>query len=139
MAYGDAQFRSGKNSRISVNGDILAHSDWNQNYNGDRLDTRNFESQGWNEGLIGFRVTEWGTKGLWNAVDNMYDDPPGLYPRDDGTNMVCTPSTSEVIIWTLTDWLCDRSNMSTSATGLVQVDASGTSQGQPTPPSGSIG
>lgn len=138
MAWPTGQFRSGKNSRITVTGDTLYKAEWGLNYRGDPLDTRNFESSGWDEELIGFRGVEWSLRGLWNAAINDYDDPPGLYPRDDGTDMDCIPSTLQsAILWTLPDWSCRATDMTTTATGLVQMRSNGKSQGEPTVPTGS--
>lgn len=138
MPYPSGKFRSGKNSRIIVEGSTLSHSEWGLDYRGERLDTRNFESEGWDEALIGFRGVDWSTRGLWDAGLNIVDDPPGLYPRDDGEDMECIPATSDLISWQLAFWLCQTSNHRASATGLVEIDASGTSQSVVTPIAGSV-
>jgi hypothetical protein len=75
--------RAGKNSRVVVGATNLNFANWRCTWRGDDLDTTNFESAGFEQGTIGVVVAEWTMGGDWDAGRNNYDNPPGLYPRDD--------------------------------------------------------
>lgn len=132
-----SKFRSGKTGRTKVGSQTLTHKQWSTRYHGVRLGVENFESNGWNEGLIGFRGLDWTLGANWDATKNPLDDPPGLYPRDNGTSMQLYTSTSDDKSWSIPFWLCEESTISVDATGLVTFDAKGQSQGEVTPPTGS--
>jgi hypothetical protein len=75
--------RAGKNTRFQVAATNLRAATWRIAWRGDDLDTTNFESGGEEQGTIGTTVREWTVGGDWDAAVNAYDNPPGLYPRDD--------------------------------------------------------
>ena len=82
-----AKFRAGKTSRASVGATNLNLAEWSASYSAADLDTTNFEDGGYTTGLIGPYNLDWSLKGSWDAGQNPQDDPPGLYPRDDGSSV----------------------------------------------------
>lgn len=122
-------FRSGKTSAASVQGTTLANTDWSIKYNGQDLDTTNFESDGYEEGLTGILSASWTLKGSWDSGSDPTSDPPGLYPRDDGVDMTLTPSTLGGRTYSLSSWRCMDTDISTNVRGVVQYNSSGKNQG----------
>lgn len=133
-----AVFRSGKTGEASVSGTPLSLESWTTNYQGNVIETTNFESNGCYQGVTGIRKLAWTLKGQWDFTPPYYTkDPPGLYPRDDGSDMTLTMSTQdEAGTWSMPSFICEHANVSTTATGNISFDAAGSSQGQFTQPSG---
>lgn len=130
--------RSGKNSRIVINGSTLAMARWNVQMRGDDLPTENFESGGLNEGILGFIGMEYSIAGDWDANLLPFDtaSPPGLYPRDDMGPMSIYENVAD---GTSYDFLYARVRSATNgaeAKGKVSFDASGMSNGDVTLPGG---
>lgn len=46
-------------------------------------------TQTFDEGIVGVIYGDIDCGGDWNAGANFYDDPPGIYPRDDLEGLVC--------------------------------------------------
>lgn len=55
----------------------------NVDLHGDDLDTTNFESAGYDCGTTGIEGCSIETRGDWDAALNRFDQPPGLFIRDD--------------------------------------------------------
>ncbi len=91
-------FRSGKASRIQVGtGTFLTENHWDVTETGDMQDTTNFEcfttdfgSSGitggrtMTQGLIGNESADVSAGGNWDANQNPYEDPPGIFISDQG-------------------------------------------------------
>lgn len=134
-----AVFRAGKTGEAIVNGTTVAMESWTTNYQGNSIETTNFESNGCYQGVTGIRKLVWHITGQWDATTYPTEDPPGLYPRDDGENMVLTMSTLDSAgNWNMPEWICDSSSVTTTATGNIRFDSSGSNQGQFNQPSGQL-
>lgn len=138
MATSGGKFRSGKTGRTTVNAQTIKNNEWDVTYRGADLDTTNFESNGYEEGLTGLIGADWTIKGDWDAGVNPYDNPPGLYPRDDGVNMVLYPKVADNKPFTFPLWRCDSTRVGVRTDGKVTFDASGKSQGSFSIPTGSV-
>jgi hypothetical protein len=103
--------------------------EWTVTGRGADLDTTNFESQGIEEGLIGIVGADWSIRGNWNPAQNPMADPPGLFPRDNGTDMSLITSIADADAYVFPFWRCLNSKITTSASGLVAFDADGKNQG----------
>lgn len=132
--------RAGKNSRWIVAGTTIRAKSWSVTWRGDDLDTTNMESQGEEQGTIGVNVREWQGAFDWDAQQNAYDSPPGLYPRDDLGLVKMYESVSDNVFWSIaTNRVLSAAN-SAEVKGLVQFNASGKSNGPgaATAPTGSV-
>lgn len=94
-------FRAGKNSRVIVEDAILNKSKWHTDIHGDDIDDTNFESGGVDQGLIGITGVSWDIGGLWDAGANNFEDPPGLYPRDNLGAINLYENLSDNVFWDL--------------------------------------
>lgn len=130
--------RAGKGSRVSVGSENLAFAKWSTNYKGDDLDTVNFESEGYDEGILSVIGVEISFGGSWDAGNNPYDDPPGLFPRDDLTGLAFFENVTDNVGWEFPYARLRSANNGVEVKGLVSFDASGMSQGAFTPPTGSV-
>lgn len=133
-----AKFRSGKTSRAIVASQTLAVGEWSTDYNGAKLETTNFESNGKFTGLTGILSVSWSISGHWDAGANPLDDPPGLYPRDDGSNMQLFTKVADNVFWSFPTFLVETSTVKSTFDGLVEFDTSGSSNGDFAPPTGSV-
>lgn len=95
------KFRAAKNSRVKVNGTNLNKSVWDLTLKGDDLDTTTFESGGWEQGTIGINSIDFSYGANWDAGANNLDNPPGLYPRDDGPDHKFYENTTDNVFWDL--------------------------------------
>lgn len=135
---GTGKQRAGKNSRVSVNGDVLAFAKWNVDSKGDNLDTTNFTSEGYDEGILGIESADISFGGNWDAGENPYDDPPGLYPRDDLPDVLFYENVTDNVLWNF-DFIRIRSARNgAEVRGLVTFECSGMNQGSFTDPTGSV-
>lgn len=125
-----AKFRAGKTGSTQVGAAMLSNQKWDVSFEGTELDTSNFEGNGRRSWLLGLEQLSWNLGALYNAQQNQVsDDPPGLYPRDDGTNMKLFMDKDAMnIYWSLPTWICSSSKMSVDVNGLVMFDASGKAQ-----------
>jgi hypothetical protein len=128
------QFRSGKRGSVSVQGAQMALQEFDAEYHGDDLDTTNFEDQGFDNGLIGIVGCNINFKGNWDSAQKPTGNPPGLYPRDDLTNVVATPSTIDNTPWNLPLARVLSSKNNTPVRGTVGFETSLKSSGTFTPP-----
>jgi hypothetical protein len=121
--------RSGKGSRISANGTNLNQSEWNTDFKGDDLDTTVFESQGYDEGTIGIEGVDWDFKGRWDAIQNFYNSPPGIFPQDQYPNLIFYESVSDNVFWLVTLARILSAKNGATVRGLVTFESSGKSNG----------
>lgn len=133
-----AKFRAGKNSRAQVSSNDLTRNSYSVTYRGGDIDTTNFESEGYEEGIIGPIGADWNLDGHWNAGVNPFDDPPGLYPRNDGDEMYIWSNRTDDKYFNFPVFRCLSSTMRSTASGGVEISASGKNQGAFTIPSGSV-
>lgn len=96
-----ATYHAGKKGRIEVAGSRLALQEFDATEQGDDIDATSFESNGFDAGLVGIKGCAINMKGLWDSAKNPRTDPPGITPRDDLANVVCTLSTVAQKKWTL--------------------------------------
>jgi hypothetical protein len=130
--------RSGKGSRATVGGVNMRKTDWEADYQADDLDTTNFESAGFDQGTVGIVSCPWTLKGCWDAQQNEYDDPPGLFPRDDLGLVKLYTSVSDNVFWSLPTNRVISGKNSTSVKQLVMFEASCKTNGSFTRPTGSV-
>lgn len=133
-----AKFRAGKTGRVAVGSQLLAMLEWSVTARGADLDTTNFESNGIEEGLVGIIGADWAVRANWDAGKNPLDDPPGLFPRDNGTAMSLFTNVADNKPYVFPFYRCLNSKITTNATGLVTFDADGKNQGPFQEPTGSV-
>ncbi len=121
--------RSGKGSRIQVSGTALTLARWNVTRRGDDLDTTNFESDGEDQGTIGVEAADWTMSGLWDADQNRFIDPPGLYPRDNLDGLRFYENTNDGIGWNIPIARVLSASNGAEVRGLVTFEANGKSNG----------
>lgn len=131
--------RSGKNTRITITGVNLTMASWNIDLEGDDLNSRNFESSGFDQGIIGFIKCRWQLSGDWDAGTNPFENPPGLYPRSNLGNVLFWTSTSDKVAWQFPFLrVLKARNSAVTNRGKVHFEASGISNGQFYYPLGSV-
>ncbi len=128
--------RSGKGSRIIFNDVILLQGEWRAGFRGDDLDTTHFESQGFEQGLIGIEVCEFNSTGNWDANNNVIDSPPGIYPQDLAPNIYMYTNVSDNVFWFLPFSRLISTENGSTVRGLVTFNFNGKSNGGFTPPTG---
>lgn len=133
-----ASFRAGKLGGVTITTQVLAMLEWAVTNRGADLDTSNFESNGIEEGLVGMIGADWSIRANWDAAKNPLDDPPGLFPRDNGTDMKLAVNKVDDKGYIFPFWRCLNSKITTTTTGLVTFDADGKNQGPFTAPTGSV-
>ena len=130
--------RSGKNSRVITNGTTLNFAKYDVDSSGDDQDTTNFESDGVEEGILGVQLATISFGGDWDAHANPYDDPPGLYPRDDLPNTYFYPNVTDGLYWLFPYARIRSATNGSEVRGKVSFNASGKNQGPFTDPTGSV-
>lgn len=138
MTISAARPRSGKRGRVTVGTTpaTLYLKEWDCTDHGDDLDTTNFESSGYDEGIIGIEGCDVSFKGDWNAAQERFTDPPGLYPRSDARNVVLYINTTDTTRWIFDYFRFLSVQNNCPVRGLVSFDTSGKSNGTFTRPSG---
>lgn len=122
------KMRAGKNSRIIVGSTNLYMAKWKATWKGDDLDTTNFEALG-EQGTIGVIVCEFSFGGDWPAAQNMFDSPPGIYPRDDGATLKFYENVTDAVYHSLATFRIISADNGAEVKGKVSFDANGKSQG----------
>lgn len=130
--------RSAKGSRAAVGSTILNYSEWTTDLKGDDLDTTNFESLGFDQGIVGIIGCDWTLKGPWDAGRNAYDDPPGLYPRPDLANVTLYYNVADNVLWTFPLSRVLSAKVNAPVRGLVDFAVDCKSQGTFSLPTGSV-
>lgn len=130
--------RAGKNSRVQINATNLKKARWNVNENLEEIDTVNFESGGYDEGIGGISGCDWSLGGLWDANKNAFDDPPGLYPRDDLATLRFYENVTDNVRWSFTYARVRSATNGAEVRQGVTFESSGKSQGSFTRPTGSV-
>lgn len=132
--------RSGKLTRIMINGVRLSMASWEVDPEGVDLNSNNFESHGFDQGTIGFIKARWQFSGDWDAGLNSFEDPPGLYMRDDLANLLFYNNTQDKVLWSFPIARVLRArNSAVTNRGKVHFEASGVSNGPFLYPAGSVG
>jgi hypothetical protein len=135
MAY---KPRSAKGSRISIGGTALQKSGWEVTDQADDLDTTTFESGGVYQNTVGIEKADWSLRGLWDAGANAYDNPPGLYPRDNLSTLNFYENVSDNIFWSFPTATVLSSRNGAEVRQLVTFESAGTNNGSFSRPSGSV-
>ena len=107
---------------------------WTASYTGIDLEVTNFESSGFEEGIIGVLSLTWSLSGTWNASKNPNASPPGLFPTDGGTNLNLYVNVSDNTSYQMPIFRCFTGTAQTSASGAVTFQANGKSNGTFTVP-----
>ena len=128
--------RAGKGSRWQVNAINLRMGKWDCDWKGDDLDTTNFESGGFEQGIIGINVAPWNGSGLWDASIPPYLDPPGIFPRSALLNVFFYTSVTDNVGWFLPIARVFSAKTGAEVRGLVTFESSGKSNSTFTPPVG---
>jgi|SRR6516164_4294916 hypothetical protein len=131
--------RSAKGARAVVGSTILNYSEWNVELKGDDLDTTNFESQGFEQGIIGIIGCNWSLKAPWDAAQNGYDDPPGFYPRPDLVNFKVFTNVADNVFWLFPLSRVLSAKLNAPVRALVDWNVDGRSNGTFSLPTGSSG
>ncbi len=121
--------RSGKGGQVSLEGTTLRMQEWTTDDHGDDLDTTDFESEGFDCGLIGIRGCDWSFKGLWDADQNPIGNPPNIEPADDAGPLVLTTNVTDGQAYTLDVIRILKVTITTPVRGTVQFAVSGKSNG----------
>src|SRR5262245_25363193 len=141
---GTGKQRSAKTSRILINTQPLAFASWEVNLTGDDLDTVNFESynvplaQTFDEGILGVYNAAIRFGGDWDAGTNPYDDPPGLFPRDNLANVSFQESRLDLVGWTFPYIRLRTATNGGQVRGKVTFNCDGKNQGPFGFPTGSV-
>ncbi len=139
MAIGPVgKARSGKGGRVTINAVALYLKEWNVDYKGDDLDTTNFESQGFDQGTIGIIGCDWDSKGDWQAGANFYDNPPGIYPRDDLKTVLLYENVADNVFWNFPWNRVLSAKNGNPVRGLVSFEWSSKTNGMFAAPTGSV-
>lgn len=116
----------------------MKHSKFDVDYTTNDLDTVNFESSGYGEGISSILDASLSFGGDWDAGANPYDNPPGIYPRDDLPNLRFYTNVSDGQNWLFTYARLRSARNGSEVRGKVTFEASGMNQGSFTAPSGSV-
>ena len=125
MAGPVGHFRAGKGSRVSVESTVLRKSTWEVTLRGDDLDTTTFESSGIDQGTIGIVGIDWTMGANWDAQANNFDDPPGLFPRDNLGTVIFFENVSDNVFWSLPQSRVISSKNGAEVRGLVTFSSEG--------------
>ena len=98
---GTGKQRAGKSQRLIVHGIPLVVNTMKATHKADDLGTENFESGGFAEGIVGFESLECSFGGDWDAGQDMREDPPGIYPRNDLPDLQLILNTRDNSGWLL--------------------------------------
>lgn len=112
-----------------MNAQNLTAASWTATYTGVDLPVTNFESGGFDEGILGVLSLTWSLSGRWNASKNPNANPPGLFPTDGGTNMNLYVNVSDNTSYQMPIFRCFTGTASTTASGAVDFQANGMSNG----------
>jgi hypothetical protein len=137
MPLTDGQ-RAGKLARVQVNGLPLQYGTANVDMKTDDLDTTNFESEGYDQGTIGIVGCDIDFGGLFDAHRNPYDDPPGVYPRDDLGNVEIIENLFDNLGWIFPFMRVLSSKNGMLVRDRVTHECSGKSNGPFATPTGSV-
>ena len=136
-------FRARPTSRVQIGQNKLFQNEYTVTDKAEKLDTTNFEDNSYGEAISGIREAEYTLKGVWDAANNPYaNDPPGLYPRDDGgtnndqTQIYTSQLDAVKSSFTFPLWGCMSAKVSSTARQTVNFEADCWSQGPYTDPSG---
>jgi hypothetical protein len=135
--------RAGKTSRVLVGTSPLTFASWKSTVTGEDYPTVNFESynvaddQTYDEGIIGPISADIQFGGDYDAGDNPYDDPPGLFPRDDLADVAFYTSRLDAVNWDFPFVRLRSADNGAEIRGKVTFSVSGKSQGRFLYPSGS--
>ena len=138
--------RAGKTAQVRANNVALAYSSYDVTVSGEDHSTNNFTSwdeagwgggQSFDEGLLCFVKADITFGGDWDAGYNAYDNPPGMYPRDDFPNLEFFTSIIDVVDFVFPYMRIRSAKTGAEATGSVTFECSGMSQGPFTLPTGS--
>ncbi len=121
--------RSGKAARINVGTSILTYAKWEASWVTDDLDTTNFTSEGIEEGISGIESSDWSFSGAWDAGTPPYDDPPGVYPRDDLQDLQLVTNLTDGTYFSYPYARVRSTKVGADVKGLVTWEASGKNQG----------
>lgn len=121
-----------------VGGTQLAFAKWDVNFAVKDLDTTNFESNGFGEGISGIEQADLSFGGDWDAGQNPMDNPPGIYPRDDLANLDFYENVTDNVFWNFPYARLRSCKNGASVDGKVTYEASGMSQGLTVQPTGSV-
>jgi hypothetical protein len=133
MAYSP---RPGKYSRVMVGANAIWAKDAPVTFEGGDLDTVTFENDGFDTGTIGIYAAGSTVRGIWNADDNVFDEPPGIYPRDDLADVNIFLNVTDSTFWDFPFMRVISSNSGTAVRDLVSFDFHVKNQGIFTPPTG---
>lgn len=132
------KWRAGKNTRISVGSQNLALASYDLTDSGADIDTTNTESNGVTEGIIGPENLDWNSGGKWDAGQNPLDNPPGMYPRQDGENLSFYTSQTDNVFYNLPFFRCHQATLRMTVQGGVDISARGKNQGSYSRAQGSV-
>lgn len=135
--------RSGKNSRVEVELVALVRNKFDVEWSTKDLDTVSFESLGddgnsYDEGIESIREAKFAVDGDWDAHQNAFDDPPGVYVRDDLSGLVLYLNTTDESLWSFPYSRIRSAKNTTAVRDKVGYSFSGMNQGQFTVPTGSV-
>ena len=98
---------------------------------GEDLDTTNFESGGFDEGVLGIELLAFAFKGDWRPERNYLMNPPGLFPRDDLANVKLFPSTDDLAnFWDIPCARVLKAHQTCPVKGVVSFDVDLKSNGK---------
>ncbi len=130
--------RAGKTSQVNANGTALAYSSYDVTVSSEDHSTNNFNSwdagafgngQSFDEGLLCFVKADISFGGDWDAGLNAFDNPPGMFPRDDFPNLELFTSIIDVVDFRFSYMRIRSAKTGSQATASVTFEVSGMNQG----------
>jgi hypothetical protein len=141
---GTGKQRAMKAAQITVGGTALTFASWEIVLNIDDYSTVNFESwddaeqESFDEGISGIFGCDIKFGGDWDAGTNFFDDPPGLFPRDDLADVEFVENVDDAVQWTFPFIRLRSSTNGGDIHNKVAFNCSGKNQGIFELPTGSV-
>ena len=138
MSRSGISARSGINGRVSLDGTVANLAEWKVTTRSEFLDTSNHESNGYEEGIFGFRGADITLTGDWDAALNPFDDPPNLEDGQFIANTKLYISRTDDKYYNFAEIAIISADVTTPAKGKVSFSVTAKANGTFTVPSGSV-
>ena len=138
MTTSGIKARSGKSGRVSIGGTSIKLSEWKVTTRTELLDTSNFDSGGYEEGVFGFRGADISFTGDWNAGVNMFDTPPNIEDGQFVETVLLYTNTTDNQYYSFPEIAIISADVTTTAKGKVSVSVTAKANGTFTVPTGSV-
>lgn len=138
MATSGIKARAGFLGRVKATGVNLKLNKWSVTPRSEDIDTTNFESGGYEEGIGGVVGADVTFEGLWDAGQNPYDNPPLLVPGTIITNVYLYINKNETQFFLFPSLRIIQAPVNVDVPGKSTYSITAKSDGSFTFPSGSV-